>query len=289
MAYIGLKTVRDAYIDNLAGNGRISKAVALAKRDQDEPIFSGYSVHPESEPDINESNDALNDIHLDLAALNNEIIHSASSYISLLESAMNRIDRVNTKVLIEEERIKDLNAICGNYNEFKSVVTLKASDLAGSFLAYDDRTFCCSVGSHEAWATPGGLESYSIEFEQPEQLANYSPIGNLLPRRPVILGENVCELPLKTEYFAIDALVFPHLKSRAVTLKKQDKEELRVSYEGMDVLLLWTKPGANYICIEPWCSAPDYVDSDMQIRNKPGILTLAPGKETERTHLIEFF
>lgn len=153
----------------------------------------------------------------------------------------------------------------------------------------DDRTFCCSVGSHEAWATPGGLESYSIKFEQPEQLANYSPIGNLLPRRPVILGENVCELPLKTEYFAIDALVFPHLKSRAVTLKKQDKEELRVSYEGMDVLLLWTKPGANYICIEPWCSAPDYVDSDMQIRNKPGILTLAPGKETERTHLIEFF
>ena len=153
----------------------------------------------------------------------------------------------------------------------------------------DDRTFCCSVGSHEAWATPGGLESYSIKFEQPEQLANYSPIGNLLPRGPVILGENVCELPLKTEYFAIDALVFPHLKSRAVTLKKQDKEELRVSYDGMDVLLLWTKPGANYICIEPWCSAPDYVDSDMQIRNKPGILTLAPGKETERTHLIEFF
>ncbi|MBR6300870.1 MAG: aldose 1-epimerase family protein [Clostridia bacterium] len=153
----------------------------------------------------------------------------------------------------------------------------------------DDRTFCCSVGSHEAWATPGGLESYSIKFEQPEQLANYSPIGNLLPRGPVILGENVCELPLKTEYFAIDALVFPHLKSRAVTLKKQDKEELRVSYDGMDVLLLWTKPGANYICIEPWCSAPDYVDSDMQIRDKPGILTLAPGKETERTHLIEFF
>ena len=153
----------------------------------------------------------------------------------------------------------------------------------------DDRTFCCSVGSHEAWATPGGLESYSIKFEQPEQLANYSPIGNLLPRRPVILGENVCELPLKTEYFAIDALVFPHLKSHAVTLKKQDKEELRISYDGMDVLLLWTKPGANYICIEPWCSAPDYVDSDMQIRNKPGILTLAPGKETERTHLIEFF
>ena len=152
----------------------------------------------------------------------------------------------------------------------------------------DNRTFCCSVGSHEAWATPDGLESYSIEFEQPEQLANYPPIGNLLPREPVILGENVHELPLKTDYFAVDALVFPHLKSRAVTLKKQDKKVLRVSYEGMSVLLLWTKPGANYICIEPWCSTPDYVDSDMQIRNKPGILTLAPGTAAERTHRIDF-
>ena len=144
MAYIGLKTVRDAYIDNLAEEGKTDKAARLTERSQSEPIFTGYSVHPESEPDISELNDALNDIHLDLAGLRKEIVHAASSYKDLLESAKTRIEKVNTKVLIEEERIKDLNAICGNYNEFKSVVTLTADDLQGSFLAYDDRTFCCS-------------------------------------------------------------------------------------------------------------------------------------------------
>lgn len=144
MAYIGLKTIRDAYIDNLAAHGKMKKAVELSGYGQEEPIFHGYSVHPESEPDVSEINDAFNDIHLDLIALQKEISNSASNYKSLLESAKNRIEKVNTKVLIEEERIKDLNAICGNYNEFKSVVTLKTSDLGGSFLAYDDRTFCCS-------------------------------------------------------------------------------------------------------------------------------------------------
>ena len=144
MAYLGLKAVRDAYIDNLAQEGNVDKAAELNKRSQSEPIFSGYSVHPESEPDVEELNDALNDIHLDLMALRKEIIHSAESYKDLLESAKLRINNVNAKVLVEEERIKDLNAICGNYNEFKSVVTLTSDDLYGSYLAYDDRTFCCS-------------------------------------------------------------------------------------------------------------------------------------------------
>ena len=35
----------------------------------------------------------------------------------------------------------------------------------------DSREFWYSVGSHEAWATPGGLEKYTVEFEQPETLA----------------------------------------------------------------------------------------------------------------------
>ena len=143
MAYIGLKTIKDAYIDDLASNGNTGKAAELSARSQEEPIFSGYSVHPESEPSLMELNDALNDIHLDLMAVHKEISHSAEQYKDLLESAKRRLENVNSKVLIEEERIKDLNAICGNYDEFSSVVTLTSDDLNGSFSSYDKRTFCC--------------------------------------------------------------------------------------------------------------------------------------------------
>ena len=92
-------------------------------------------------------------------------------------------------------------------------------EIAYSVKNLDDRTFWFSVGSHEAWTTPGGLERYTVEFALPETLAVSVLEGNLIRREPVIMAENAKELPLKTEYFAVDALVFPSLKSRSVTLK----------------------------------------------------------------------
>lgn len=175
--------------------------------------------------------------------------------------------------------------------EFRAAYRLDGASLAITYSVknLDDRTFWFSVGSHEAWATPGGLEAYTVEFAQPETLAVSELVGNLIKREPVIMAEDAKELALKTEYFSVDALVFPSLKSRSVTLKSSvSAKRIRVDYEGMDVLMLWTKPGADYICIEPWCNAPDYVDADMQIAHKPGMIRLQPGEAAERTHTVTF-
>ena len=151
----------------------------------------------------------------------------------------------------------------------------------------DSRDFLCSLGSHEAWAIEGPLEDYTLVFDRPETLANYQLVGNLIKTEPEILAQNITELPLKTEYFAVDALVFPHLVSRGATLRSdRHSHSVRMDYEGMDVLMLWTKPGARYFCIEPWCNAPDYMDTDQQLEHKPGMLRVAPGGEVSRTHLI---
>ena len=153
----------------------------------------------------------------------------------------------------------------------------------------DDRAFWCSVGSHEALATTGGLEHYTVVFEQPERLARYELVGNLIKTEPEIMAEEAKELPLKTEYFAVDALVFPYLKSRSVTLKNDlNPKTVRVDYDGMDVLMFWTKPGADYFCIEPWCNAPDFMDTDQQIAHKPGCMKLEPGEQVEKVHTITF-
>ena len=175
--------------------------------------------------------------------------------------------------------------------ELRAAYRLEGASLLVSYevRSCDERIFWFSVGSHEAWATPGGLEKYTVVFEQPERLAVSQLDGNLILREPVVMAENAAELPLKTEYFAVDALVFPGLKSRSVTLKSSVSEKkIRVDYAGMDVLMLWTKPGADYICIEPWCNAPDYVDADMQIAHKPGMICLKPGETAERSHRITF-
>ncbi len=175
--------------------------------------------------------------------------------------------------------------------EFRAAYRLDGASIVITYsvMNLDDRPFWYSVGSHEAWATPGGLEAYTVEFAQPETLAVSELVGNLIKREPVIMAECAAELPLKTAYFAVDALVFPSLKSRSVTLKSSvSARRIRVDYDGMDVLMLWTKPGADYICIEPWCNAPDYVDADMQIAHKPGMIRLQPGECAERTHTVTF-
>ncbi|MDD3214323.1 MAG: aldose 1-epimerase family protein [Eubacteriales bacterium] len=151
----------------------------------------------------------------------------------------------------------------------------------------DKVPFYFSVGAHEAYATPEGIEEYEIVFDGPEKLDNYVLDGNLIKRDPVVMAENAKKLPLRYEYFAVDALVFRTLKSRGVTLRsaKHDRE-IRVDFPEHDTLMFWTKPGAGYICIEPWCNAPDFVDADYRIDRKPGFIKLAPGETAGRRHTI---
>ena len=159
--------------------------------------------------------------------------------------------------------------------------------ISASVKNLDSRTFVYGIGSHEAYATPGGLEACTVVFEKKEDLKDHVLHGNLIERGAVILGKDTDRLPMKTEYFAVDALVFPEQESRSVTLENSfSGKKIRVDYQGLDVLMLWTKPGAGYLCIEPWSNAPDYLDADQDIRHKPGMITLEPGQEATRTHTI---
>ena len=152
-----------------------------------------------------------------------------------------------------------------------------------------DREMYFSVGAHEAYYCPEGIEAYSIIFDKPETLDSSILNGNLLEYKTVNVGENICGLPLKYEYFAVDALVFLNLKSKKVSLKNNNTGEITgLEFDGHNFFLLWTKPGANYICLEPWCGCPDFIDSDYDIKNKKGIIKLEGKEEISKIHRILF-
>ena len=101
--------------------------------------------------------------------------------------------------------------------------------------------------------------------------------GNFLKYETVNVGKNISEFPLKTEYFATDALVFLDLKSKKVSLKnRKTGEAIEVDFNGFPYLLLWTVPGAGYICIEPWCGIPSIYDEGYEIEQKEGMIHLPP-------------
>lgn len=150
-----------------------------------------------------------------------------------------------------------------------------------------DSTMYFSIGAHEAYACPEGIEDYDIIFPQKETLNSCELDGNLLAHRSIPIIKESETLALYTKFFAVDALVFKEVKSRSATLRnRKTGRSLTVDFPGFDYLLLWQKPGAGYICIEPWCGIPSMVDDGYAIEEKEGIKTLEPNAVFHRTHTI---
>ena len=144
-----------------------------------------------------------------------------------------------------------------------------------------------SIGSHEAYYTPEGIEDYDVVFPQNETLNAYVLYGNLLSNQelPIIKDSNV--LPLYDKYFTVDALVFKDLKSRTATLRnRKTGKAVRVDFPNADYFLLWHKPNSPYMCLEPWSGIPDIVGSSYDITEKEGIIVLERGKEHNCVHTL---
>ena len=176
--------------------------------------------------------------------------------------------------------------------ELRAIYTLKnnALEVSYSVSSKDKRPFYFSVGCHEGYMTPEGIEEYEMVFDVEECLAAYPFAGNLSLHEPIVLAEKTRTLPLKYEYFKVDALVFRGLKSKGVTLQGgKDGRKIRVDFPDHPVLMFWTKPnGAPYICIECWCNGPDFVDAPVNIAEKPGFMRVEKGQTVTRTHTITF-
>lgn len=146
-----------------------------------------------------------------------------------------------------------------------------------------------SIGSHEAYNTPEGIEEYYVEFDTPQTLKALKLEGNLLGYDYDVIIDNQTRVDLKKEYFAIDALVFGDIEFDKATLcKKNSTKKITVEFPGKKNFLFWTKPVGKYICLEPWCNLPDRTDSDGDITHKAGMKKLEKGETFTIEHYITF-
>jgi galactose mutarotase-like enzyme len=54
---------------------------------------------------------------------------------------------------------------------------------------------------------------------------------------------------------------------------------LDIAFPDTPYLGIWTKPGAGYLCIEPWAGFADPDGYAGEFRDKPGVIDIAPGAE----------
>lgn len=142
-----------------------------------------------------------------------------------------------------------------------------------------------SLGAHEGYALPEGLENYRVEFEKEETAPVYSVTGPLLDggRKAFLTGEQ--SFVPRPEMFTPDALIFKDLRSRRLMLRGPARS-VTVEFPGFPFLLLWQIPGSRYLCVEPWHGMPDALDGDHDLASREGIVRLSPGGVFELCHRI---
>ncbi len=158
-------------------------------------------------------------------------------------------------------------------------------------IAYDvtnpsDKPLYMSIGSHEAYACPEGIEQYEIVFPEAETL--YTTPEPFISNDRQLVIENSKVFPLREQDFAVDSLNFRDgTKSDSLILRhKETGRGVEVRYEGFEHMLFWQPYKAPFICIEPWCGFPDTVEHDGDITKKVGIHKVDGGETFHRVHSI---
>jgi galactose mutarotase-like enzyme len=143
-----------------------------------------------------------------------------------------------------------------------------------------------SFGFHPAFAWPlpegGDKAGHSITFDQSESqdIRRLDGDGLLAGHEATPVRERT--LALDPALFAADALIWDRLASRRMEYRAANGPWLEVAFD-LPQLGIWQKPGANFLCIEPWAGHADPAGFDGEFADKPGVILLAPGEEKRLT------
>lgn len=158
---------------------------------------------------------------------------------------------------------------------------------AGGFLTravvtnLGDAPMPTSFGFHHGFMRPlpgaGPAEAHRIVFAEAEP----APIRRLdgaglvdpRPRPSPVVGR---EMRVEDELFLDDVVFFDAIGSRRLRYGTC-AAALEIDFPDMPHLGVWTKPGAPFLCIEPWQGHSDPTGFDGEIADKPGTVALAPG------------
>ena len=141
-----------------------------------------------------------------------------------------------------------------------------------------DNTMYFSIGAHPGFNCEIGdtLEFECEETAKTEKIDLETALR--LPEKTPVL-ENEKEITITKDIFNEDALILNGLKSSFLTLKSQNHpREVKVTFGGAPYLGIWAKPGAPYVCIEPWFGVNDSTVKADSFKNKDEILTLPAGE-----------
>ena len=128
--------------------------------------------------------------------------------------------------------------------------------------------FNCEIGDRLVFSENETLDTVRID------LVNSLRLPETIP---VLKNEN--SITITEDIFNEDALIFNGVKSETLTLES-DNHTRKVIFRlnNSPWLGIWAKPGAPYVCIEPWCGVNDSTERKEDFSQKDGINAIKEGE-----------
>jgi len=149
--------------------------------------------------------------------------------------------------------------------------------------------YACGLHPAFRWPLAGSKARHALVFDAAEEpeLPVIGPGGLFMrERKRVPLEDRI--LPLAPELFAKDALVFLDIKSRRVAFDNGAGARIVCEHPDFPHIGFWTRPGAPYLCLEPWTGHGDPEDFWGELSEKPSMRLLAPGESARHRATFRF-
>lgn len=151
----------------------------------------------------------------------------------------------------------------------------------------NDHVMYFSLGAHPAFNCAIGDV---LRFDEPETLSTekIDLVHSLRLPEAVPVLNNETDITITKDIFNEDALILHGIRSRGVTLVCSGKPRVRFDMGGSPYLGIWAKPGAPYVCIEPWFGVNDGQKAASDLSGKDGICSLKAGDVFSFTWRADF-
>ncbi len=166
----------------------------------------------------------------------------------------------------------------------------RALTVAAEVTNRDQRPMPFGFGFHPAfvWPLPGAVgQDHVITLDNHGEPGLVRLDGGLISASRLASPFKAGRLVLDHGMFEQDAMIFPEGAGKGLRYGVEGGPTMHFSFENLPNLALWQKPGAPFICVEPWHGMAAEKDGSKELAERPYSLTLPPGEISRFAFTVE--
>lgn len=154
----------------------------------------------------------------------------------------------------------------------------------------DQKAMPFGLGFHPAFAWPlpdASGQSHTVTLDNQGEPRLVRLEGGLINPTPRPSPFDKGRLVLDHAMFEQDAMIFPEGAGEGLRYGVEGGPALRFRFENLPNLALWTKPGAPFLCVEPWHGTAAEAEAPSELSRRPYTSILASGSTARFAFTVE--